>query len=198
MKQIRKRVLLSILCGASAIIALFWPMLPMADDDDRLATISMDGPDFQSRPLPLSDADKSFLAGAKAIQRIVQTRHGSLIILSVIDGSGNRHAVHDPAYCLAGGGWSIRAQEEVALSSGAANRILMEKDGETMEAMWFFDDGQTQFASPIEYWWRASLRRVTRGQSGSEPVLVMLRVPPGGQADWKHVRQVILPALGFR
>lgn len=194
----RKRIFLGLLCGITAIIALLWPALPMVDGPDRLAAMPLDGPDFHSEPLGLTTADKEFLAGADAVQRIVRPRRGAPIMLSVIDGSGNRHAVHDPSYCLAGGGWHIRSQKQMAMSSGMANWISMEKDGATMEALWFFDDGREQFTSPLHYWWRASLRRATRGLSGPEPLLVMLRVPPGEPADWQRVRQVLLPSLGFR
>ena len=198
MKSNRKRVFLGLLCGMTGVIALLWPTLPMLHGPDRLAEIPLQGPDFHSDPLELATADKEFLAGASAVQRIVRPRRGSPIMLSVIDGSGNRHAVHDPSYCLVGGGWVIRSQKEMAMPSGVANWISMEKNGATMEALWFFDDGKEQFTSPLKYWWRASLRRATRGRSGQEPLLVMLRVPPGEQADWQRIRQVVLPSLGFR
>ncbi len=197
MKPKNKRKLLFILCGLSALIALVWPALPMLDGPDRLSAMPQAGRVFQSQTLEFSDEDKKFLGGARAVQRIIQTQHSPPIVISVIDGSGNRHAVHDPSYCLAGGGWIIRSEKQVNLSAGVANWISMEKAGETMEALWFFDYGETQFTSPFQYWWLTSLRRTTRGLSGSEPLLVMLRVPPGGKADWQQIQQVTLPALGF-
>ena len=197
MKPHRKRIFLMILCGIAAVIALIWPALPMAGGPDRLAAIPLDGPDFHSTPLELSDADKEFLAGASAVQRIIHPRRGGPIMLSVIDGDGNRHAVHDPSYCLAGSGWVVRSEKPMAMSSGEAKWISMEKDGATMESLWFYDDGRGQFTSTLTYWWRTSLRRATRGLSGPEPLLVTLRVPPGEEADWQRIRQVVLPALGF-
>jgi hypothetical protein len=194
----RKRNVLLILCGIAALTALIWPMLPMVAAEDRLKSMPLTGAEFACEEIQLSAADQEFLAGAKAIQRIVRPRRGSPIMLTVIDGSGNRHAVHDPNYCLAGSGWSVRSQKEWAMPSGQANWITMEKDGVTMEALWFFDDGEGQFTSAQTYWWRASLRRATRGLSGAEPLLVMLRVPPGESVDWQRMRQVILPSLGFR
>lgn len=198
MKRNRKRILLGLSCGVAAAVALIWPALPMAGGSGRLAEIPLEGADFRSDPLELTSADKEFLAGASAVKRVLRPNRGAPIMLNVIDGSGNRHAVHDPGYCIAGGGWVVRSRKEMAMSSGVANWISMEKDGQTMEALWFFDDGVRQFGSPLEYWWRASLRRATRGLSGSEPLLVMLRIPPGERADWQRIRQVILPSLGFR
>lgn len=198
MKRSRKKIFVGILCGLAAMIALIWPALPMAGGHDRLSAMPLDGPDFQSVPMELTPADQKFLAGASAVQRIVRPRHGQPFMLTVIDGSGNRHAVHDPTYCLAGGGWKIIDKQQMAMSSGQATRISMEKDGVKMEALWFFDDGREQFTSPFTYWSRASLRRATRGLSGPEPLLIMLRIPPGESADWKRISQVILPSLGFR
>jgi hypothetical protein len=198
MKSNRKRFFLGVLCGITAVIALLWPALPMLNSSDRLAEIPLKGSDFYSESLELTAAEKEFLAGASAVQRIVRPHRGVPIMLSVIDGSDNRHAVHDPTYCLVGGGWSIRSQKQMAMPSGMANWISMEKNGTTMEVLWFFDDGKEQFTSPLKYWRRASLRRATRGLSGQEPLLVMLRVPPGEQADWQRVRQILLPSLGFR
>ncbi|MEI6175604.1 MAG: exosortase-associated EpsI family protein [Verrucomicrobiota bacterium] len=198
MKLSRKQIALGGLCGLAATIALVWPALPMAEGPNRLATIPLEGPDFHSVPMDLTPADTKFLAGATAVQRVVHPRHGAPFMLTVIDGSGNRHAVHDPTYCLAGGGWNILTQQKLTMPSGEATWLSMEKDGVKMEALWFFDDGNEQFTSPITYWSRASLRRATRGHSGSEPLLVMLRIPPGESADWKRIPQVLLPALGFR
>lgn len=198
MKPRRKRMIVATLCGIAAITALVWPILPMAGGVDRLAAMPLNGPDFESQTIEISAADRDFLAGARAVQRVVRPRRGAPILVSVIDGSGNRHAVHDPRYCLAGSGWRVRSEKQMTLASGMGNWISMEKDGATMEALWFFDDGTQQFTSSQQYWWRASLRRATRGLSGPEPLLVMLRVPPGEQANWGRIRQVILPSLGFR
>jgi hypothetical protein len=194
----RKRRALLILCGIAALTALIWPVLPMAEGEDRLSNMPLSGSEFSSQLVELSPEDQKFLAGARAVQRVLHPRRGAPILLTVIDGSGNRHAVHDPSYCLAGSGWKIRSQKELAMPSGQANWITMEKEGVTMEALWFFDDGKGQFTSAQKYWWRASLRRASRGLSGAEPLLVMLRVPPGEHADWQRMRQVILPSLGFR
>lgn len=197
MKPRPSRVFWGILCFVTASCALVWPILPMVSGSDRLASLPMKSRFFQSQDWELTPAETEFLGGASAVQRVIVPLHGPTMILSVIDGSGNRHAVHDPRYCLAGGGWIIRSEQRMAMSSGEAHWISMEKDGESMEALWFFDDGERQFTSPIRYWWSASLRRATRGLSGSEPLLVMLRVAPDQPADWTQIRQEILPALGF-
>lgn len=189
------------LYGAVAVVAvvtLAWPSLPMLGGDERLSSIPLRGDDYDSREVALTAKEKEFLSGAQAIQRIVKPRQGPALAMSVIDGSGNRHAVHDPGYCFAGGGWKVTHQSEVALASGKGLLMTMEREGATMEAMWFFDDGNEQFTSSLTYWLRASLRRATRGLSGPEPLLVMFRAEPGQQVDWQRIRQVTLPSMGFK
>lgn len=198
MKTNPKKMFLYGAAGFAVLVTLIWPTLPMVAGVDRLSSIPMSGPDFESREVPLEEHEIRFLDGAQAIQRIIKPRGGSKLSMSVIDGSGNRHAVHDPSYCFAGGGWKMTEQREIPLSSGKGLLMSLHKDGQTMEAMWFFDDGNQQFTSSITYWLRASLRRATRGLSGPEPVLVMFRAEPGAQVDWKRFRQVTLPALGFK
>jgi hypothetical protein len=186
------------LCAFFALIALLWPLLPMAEGPDRLAGLPTSGPDFHSKEVALSQADRDFLGAAEATQRLIQLKHSGTLVMTVVDGSHNRHAVHDPTYCLAGAGWEVREKRTVALPAGEATWIAMIKEDEEMEALWFFDDGKEQFTSPASYLIRTSLRRATLGRSGQEPLLVMLKALPGEPVDWDRVRQVLLPGMGFR
>ena len=147
----------------------------------------------------MSTADRDFLGKAQAVQSLIVMRGGGRLVLTVIDGTQNRHAVHDPNYCMAGAGWKIQAQKAVKTPSGNATWVSRAKDSQSTEALWFFDDGRHQFVSPIEYWLATSCRRATLGRSGAEPILVSLRSLPGDDpVPWDRVRQILLPALGFR
>ena len=191
----------AILWGAlilTALITLVWPWLPMPSAANRLAAIPTASADFHSTPLEFSAADSAFLGKAQAVQHLVEMRGGGHLVLTVIDGTNNRHAVHDPSYCFAGAGWKIQAQNSVKVPSGEATWVSLAKDASTAQALWFFDDGSHQFASPFEYWLATSARRATLGRSGAEPVLVSLRSLPGEPVNWDRVRQILLPALGFR
>lgn len=193
-----KRTLLWAAIGLTATITLVWPMLPTPASADRLAAIPLSGPDFQSKTLELSAADQAFLGKARTLQRIISLRGGGRLVLTVIDGSGNRHAVHDPLYCLSGAGWKRTSTSSVKVNSGEATQISLAKDGLTADVIWFFDDGEKQFTSPLEYWFKTSCRRATRGRSGPEPLLVSLRGISDEPVNWDRVRQILLPALGFR
>jgi hypothetical protein len=183
-----------ILC---AIITFGWPMIPVPSAESRLASIPTASPDFQARRLELSPDDRAFLGKAQAVQYLIAMRGGGRLMLTVIDGTHNRHAVHDPNYCFSGAGWTIQAKKSVKVAAGDATWMTLAKDSQITEALWFFDDGNHQFASPLEYWLATSLRRVTLGRSGAEPVLVSVRGLPGESIPWDRVRQILLPALGF-
>lgn len=124
-------------------------------------------------------------------------RGGGNVVMTVIDGTGNRHAVHDPAYCFSGAGWKILSRSPITLSSGTATHVLLKKENQESQAFWFFDDKKTQFTSPLEYWMKSAMRRATLGWSGAEPVLVTIQSIPGDTIKWERVRQILLPALGF-
>ena len=192
------RRLLWIVLIVVAVITLVWPLIPVPTAAMRLATIPTSGADFQAMPLDMSEVDKAFLGDAGAVQYLIALRGGGRLVLTVIDGTRNRHAVHDPSYCFSGAGWQVRERHAVKVPSGEGTWVSLAKDNQRAEALWFFDDGHGQFTSPIEYWYKTSARRVTLGASGNEPVLVSLRSLPDQSVDWARVRQILLPALGFR
>jgi hypothetical protein len=193
-----KRILLWSALVIALVITIAWPLIPIPSAQRRLASIPASGIDFESKALELSQEDKDFLGKASAIQYLIMMRGGGQFILTIIDGTNNRHAVHDPSYCFSGGGWSIKKMESIKLSSGEANLAFLGKGSEKSEALWFFDDGSHQFTSPIEYWFATSSRRMTLGYSGAEPILVSLRRTSEAHVDWNRVRQIILPSLGFK
>jgi hypothetical protein len=192
-----KRITLFSLCAIALLVALVWPTLPVASEAERLANLPNSGPGFDSEHVPLSAADIKFLNGARADIRQIRLHTGGSLILTVIDGSENRHAVHDPSYCLAGGGWRITDKKRMTTQSGEATWMKMTKDDSTTEAIWFFDDKESQFTSPFTYWARTSARRISLGRSGAEPLLVTLRALPGAPMDWNQIHKTLLPALGF-
>lgn len=192
-----KRKFLWSLLAASAIVTVIWPMIPVAPAKSRLVAVSGNHRVYQIRAVDLTAEDKAFLGKAKAAQYLITMRSGGHLVLTVIDGTENRHAVHDPAYCFSGGGWKIREKRTITVSSGEATLITLTQGSQTAEALWFFDDGKQQFTSPFDYWFKTSCRRMTLGRSGSEPVLVTLRSLTGEPVDWDRVRQILLPSLGF-
>jgi len=195
--QTKRRIVL-VAFAIAVVVMVVWPMIPLKTAEDRLKAIPVSGPGFNAREVPLGDADRKLLGEASAVCDLISLNDGSRLMLTVIDGTRNRHAVHDPFYCFAGAGWKIEEKKVVDLQSGEGFFLTISKEGKRAEALCFYDDGTRQYSAPLQYWLRTSWRRVSLGASGAEPVLVMCRTFPGEHADWAHVRHMILPSLGFR
>jgi len=168
--------------GLSVIIELF----PLPDASDRLDELPDSGTLFSSRDLSLTPVENSTLGQAQTLKRFYQfDRHR--FILVAIDGSKNRHAVHDPKYCLTGSGWKIQAREAFDIEGGRADLLRLSRKGLKREALYWFSDGSSRHASVIRYWLQATIRRLTFGRSGPEPVLVILQSIGSDRPDWEAI-----------
>ncbi|WOO42025.1 exosortase-associated EpsI family protein [Rubellicoccus peritrichatus] len=191
MKRNRKLLLLWALLVFAVLLTIIWEVVPLPDASRRLAAIPEHGPGFASRELPLSDLERDSLGKATALKRLVISDPGVPIILSIIDGTHNRHAVHDPVYCFVGEGWNIVEEKDIEIPSGHARYLLLERNGENCEAVYWFDDNDRRFTDPTDYWMQATLRRLSFGQSGEEPILVLMRSIPGQATNWQNLPYLI-------
>lgn len=165
-----------------AAATLVWRLAPLPDAQARIAPLAA-GPGQRLESMPFASWETEFFGKAKAARWLAQGR-GAAVVATVVDGSGNRAAVHDPSYCFRGAGWTVAAETPVALSHGSAVKVSLRREGAELEAVYWFSDGRRAYASPPRYWWDTTLRRLTLGASGPEPVLVLL-VPAKERApDW--------------
>lgn len=169
----RNRLLAVLLIGV-VLISMGWDHLPMDVGESVMERIPQDGWEMRSREVPLSDLEKKWLAGAEGVKRLYEI-DGHYWLLAVTDGSRNRQVVHDPEYCFRGAGWKIEGRERLPLGRGWAEKLALSRDAERMDVLYWFSDGGPPFVSMIEYWGWTTLRRLTRGASGSEPLLFLLR-----------------------
>jgi hypothetical protein len=170
-------------CGAIAVASQLWPL---ADGSSRIASLSPNGVWHRTIEVELNSWEKDFFQRAHVVKRVAVVR-GKKVALTVIDGSRNRQAVHDPEFCFRGAGWTVERTGQVALETGRARLLHLRKGDTTAEALFWFTEGAAAFAAPWRYWLTATWRRLTFGASGQEPVLVLLTslddVPP----DWSSL-----------
>jgi len=180
------------LCVA-AILGILWERVRLPDASDRLDRVPLKGLGFAGRLLPLDEVELKVFGRAQVINRLYSAA-GQEFILTIIDGTDDRHAVHDPLYCFKGAGWRVEAQRPRRITGGEARVVRLSKDGRRVEAMIWFSDGKERHASPLLYWWQTTVRRVTVGWSGGEPILIV--VQPAGDAalDWDRLFDAF-PAL---
>lgn len=168
-----------------AVAAVVWKLAPLPDAQDRIAPLAA-GPGQRLETLELTEVEAGFFGEAQAARWLASGAGGG-VVATVVDGSRNRRAVHDPSFCFRGAGWTVVAEEPLALPHGEARRVTLSREGAELEAVYWYSDGQAAHASPPRYWAATTWRRLTLGGSGPEPVLVLL-VPARGRAvnwgDW--------------
>lgn len=176
--------------GLAVVLSVLWSSIPLPDAGKRLSTLPIRGLGFASQEIPLTATEKSIYGEATAVKRVYQFGHRRFILVA-IDGTRNRHAVHDPLYCFRGAGWLPASEERFPISGGEACRVRLHRDREEAEALFWFTDGRTRHGSAMRYWWQTTLRRLTFGKSGGEPVLMLLQPAAGEPSAWESALQAV-------
>jgi hypothetical protein len=167
---------IAVLVAAGILVSVF----KLPDAKERLARIPERGPGFASTAVPLTPAEREAYAGATLIHRHY-VMAGREFFVTVIDGTHDRHTVHDPRYCFLGNGWRIASERELALPGGTANWMSARLGDRAADAVYWFSDGRRRYSSVVRYWIDTAVRRMTFGRSGPEPVLIFVQsatVPP--------------------
>jgi len=191
----RAWLLISLGClGAGGIAEL----MPPPQDSARLDAIPLRGTGFSGQDLPIPESVREGLKGARHLQRRYAFQ-GRPYLVTVLDGSANRAAVHDPTYCLRGDGANVIHLGTVALANGTARRMRVETAQGESEVLLWFSSPESQFRSFTRYWAITAWRRLTLGKGGHEPLLVTVEteVEPGREADWIRSAQDWFPQLGI-
>ena len=171
---------------AAVALALAWDCVPLADAQKRVARLAPAGLGFASREMALNETEKSIFGVAQVVKRVYRAGRQNLIVV-IIDGTHNRHAVHDPTYCFRGAGWSIAGERPLTLPGGTGKILSLHKGSETREVVFWFSDGGDRHATVTRCWWQTALRRLTFGASGPAPVLVLVQPLEGSIANWERL-----------
>ena len=180
--------------GLVVLLAVLWDAVPLPDAVGHLMALPAHGADFVSRDLPLEPGEIAALGPAAHLKRLYAWRGQRFAVLAV-DGTHNRHAVHDPQYCLRGDGWQLVSQHAIPLDIGQAMLSRFVRGQRVVEALYWYTDGETRYASPLRYWWQTALRRLTLGVSGNEPILVVVQSVDADPLDWPQLTTNFLPLV---
>jgi hypothetical protein len=190
-----KRLVVFVVLLALVVSALVLQRVEIPDASQRLRDFPKSGLGFSSQSLRLTDFEEDAIGEANAFKAIYHWK-GRSYAVTLIDGTRDRHAVHDPRYCFRGAGWNILGESSVPCIHGQATRLRLRRDGSDTEALFFYSDGVRSFDDPIDYWLRATKRRWLRRWGGPEPLLVMVQpVNPGSKLE--PFLQDLLPALSL-
>ena len=176
------------------IAAITWDRFPIPDALRDLEEIPIRGIGFEGKDVPLTERERDNLSGANVLKRIYRV-NGQRFLMTVTDGTRNRHAVHDPTYCFRGDGWHVEHSFQVPLYAGAARLVKLRRHDRHTEAVFWYSDGRTRHSSIVRYWFQTTVRRLTLGVFRPEPVLVLLRPIGHETVDWGPLFNE-LPMLG--
>lgn len=175
------------------ILASLWRFAPLEGAEARLVNLPIQGPGFRSWSVPLKEEERQRLGAGIAVRRLYQFE-GRELLVSMVDGALNRHAIHDPMYCFAGSGHRVLRDTRLVIQGGTA-RSLRIGDGKTESSiLYWFSDGAKRHASIARYWRDTMLRRVTFGASGPEPLLIV--VQSDGPDEPERLIQACAPLFG--
>jgi len=191
MKSLSQNVLWILLVCAVGL-GLVWQFYPLDDAKNRIDTLPLDGPDYSGKMLFLTPFEEEFFNGVNVLKRVYKIGNRQYFV-TILDGTRNRHVVHDPYYCFRGAGWEILNARSVLIPGGDAKLISIEKSGEKKEALFWFSNTKEHYASPMLYWWQSMLRRLSFGLSGPEPILIMIQPLDGEKLDIKALEQQFQP-----
>jgi len=169
------RKLLWIGTAVAIVLGGLWQFYPVASTArNRLADIPLRGTGFQGLDVPLTDTERVVLGRVDLVNRRYQFGD-RLLFVSAVDGTDDRHAVHDPRYCFQGAGWRLLSERPMPLPGGEGTRLELARGADRFETLYWFAEGSTRYSSFLRYWWRTTLRRLTLGKFGAEPLLVVVQ-----------------------
>ena len=172
--------------GTLVLVSLLWDRFSAQGAPDRWSALPTKGLGFSSRDLPLDATEAQIFGPAHTVKRLYQAGP-QRFILTAVEGSRNRHAIHDPLYCFRGNGWQVTAERSVAVPGGQARVLRLTRSGQRTEAVFWFTDGRERQDSAGRAWWLSLRRRLTFGRSGGQPALILLQ-PANDQApNWNSV-----------
>jgi hypothetical protein len=173
--SLMSRKLLWIGAALAIGLGLVWQYYPLTSPGlDRMAQIPLSGATFQGKDVPLTETEKLVFGQVDMVNRRYLFG-GRDLFVSVVDGTKDRHAVHDPRYCFQGAGWRLLSETPFAVPGGMGRRLKLARGQDRFETYFWFADGSGRYASFPRYWWQTTLRRFTLGKWGAEPVLVVVQ-----------------------
>ncbi len=190
------RKLLWTFLAIAIVLGGIWEFYPLPNAKDRMEKLPLVGDFFKGQNVPLSDFEKQFFKGIDVIKRVYLIDK-SWYFVSMLDGSNNRHLVHDPRYCFRGSGWTILSEKRFPLPHGEGSLVALLKDNERREAIYWFSDGIKQYSSPMYYWWNTTLRRLSLGRSGPEPILIIIQPLEIIKPNWNQIEENFKPLFNF-
>lgn len=174
---------LTLALTVTCLVVALWQFVPLDDAKERLHALPLRGSSYSGQSIALTPSERAFFGETPVLKRVYRVKSQSVFV-TMIDGSKKRSSVHDPYYCFTGSGWIVESKQDYPLSRGVASLLTLTKQGTKRQALFWFSDGERQFASPLQFWLATSIRRITLGYYSDEPVLVAIQPMGIEDVDW--------------
>ena len=192
----RRRTALWVAIGVAVLSGMLWAVYPLPDAAARLNVMPRTGSEFASEDIALTPTELQVLGRVNVVHRRYQLGDAQFYA-TVIDGTKDRHAVHDPRYCFQGAGWKVLSERKLPLNGGEGHLVHAVNGQYEVQALFWFSDGAGRYTSLLRYWWQTTLRRMSLGRSGAEPVLVVLQSFGHQQPEWSALAPTVIEALNL-
>jgi hypothetical protein len=149
-----------------------------AGEGSRIRCIPARGPGYCSFDIPMERGAPAPYRRAFVLRRCYRMGT-SRFMLIVVDGSGGLQPIVDLLRPLAGNGWPIQNGRQARIRGGSCTILRTGKGSPGRETAYWFSDGSTRHGSFLRYLLQYSLRRLSLGRFGREPLLVMIRPADG-------------------
>lgn len=166
---------------ACVVLGSLWRMIPLPDAQDRLDRLPTTSGGVPSREVPFTESESRWLGDAHAVKRAYRLGNREFLV-TVIDGTRNRRAVHDPMYC-----WTIMEKKTIAFPGGHGTALRVVEEGVEKEILFWFSDGARKHASPPLFFLQATWRRSTLGRLSEEPLLILVEPLDLAPVNWYRV-----------
>ncbi|MBB6048731.1 exosortase-associated EpsI family protein [Armatimonas rosea] len=158
---------------ATIVVGAVLDRVPLRDASERLERLPAFSHELATREAEVTEAEHKVFGEARIFRREVALEHQGFM-LTVIDGTQNRHALHDPYYCVQGAGYQIVRSEKVPIAGGSACQLTVRKGSQERRLVFYFSNGHERHDSPIRAWAESALRRLSLGRSSEAQVLVLI------------------------
>jgi len=151
-----------------------------------LHDVPVSGYGFDGRALEFSDAELAFLGKAEAIKHEYSQADYRLVVV-VVDGSNNRHAVHDPIFCLRGAGYETTSNTEFPIINGHGQLISLANGSARQKVAFWFSNGEQRYTAFSRYLAESAINRLTFGAIGSQPKMITVYSTGGRIPNWSSI-----------
>lgn len=161
-----------------ACLCLLWAQSDQAGGPAAVGRVPLAAAGWTGEDLPRLDATVlQYLKPDSYIWREYR-RGGDAVNFTVLYGR-RKSTFHSPGFCLLSEGWNVTQRDTVIVPVGSRsllfNKMVLERHGQTLVAMYAFLYGNRHTPSWAKHQWRLMMGRITRRQDMG--ALVRLIVP---------------------